>query len=250
MTHNAFEHLIRDALAQDFSGWDFSWLEGRWLEEEPAWDYRARVEQLVGSAGSLLDMGTGGGEFLASLRNRPARTFATEGYRPNLPVAAARLAPLGVLVVPLADDSRLPFRSQAFDLVINRHESYDCAEVIRILKPGGIFLTQQVGARDCIALNQFLGAPVEEDAASWTIVQELGALSAAGFEILDWQEQYIESVFFDIGAVVYYLKVISWQIADFSVKKYRPALLRLHEHIQREGAFRTHGHRFLIEARS
>ncbi len=249
MTHNAFEHLVREALAQEFSGWDFSWLRGRWQEEEPDWDYRARVEGLAGSASALLDMGTGGGEFLASLQNLPARTFATEGYRPNLPVAAARLTPLGVLVVPLAEDSLLPFRSQAFDLVINRHESYDCAEVQRILKPAGVFLTQQVGPRDCIELNQFLGAPFEEDAANWTIVQALGALSAAGFEILDWREQYIESVFYDIGAVVFFLKVISWQIADFSVQKYRPALLRLHEHIQREGAFKVHGHRYLIEAR-
>jgi len=29
--------------------------------------------------------------------------------------------------------------------VINRHESFSASEVFRVLKPGGIFVTQQVG---------------------------------------------------------------------------------------------------------
>ena len=33
-----------------------------------------------------------------------------------------------------------------FDIVINRHESYNEKELFRILKPNGLFITQQVGA--------------------------------------------------------------------------------------------------------
>jgi hypothetical protein len=34
----------------------------------------------------LLDMGTGGGELLSSLPNLPNNTFATESYKPSIPL--------------------------------------------------------------------------------------------------------------------------------------------------------------------
>jgi hypothetical protein len=40
MAFSNFDQLADEALAQDFSGWDFSWLHGRWHEEEPSWNYR------------------------------------------------------------------------------------------------------------------------------------------------------------------------------------------------------------------
>ena len=36
----------------------------------------------------------------------------------------------------------MPWGDGEFDLVMNRHESYDLAEVARVLSPGGLFLTQ------------------------------------------------------------------------------------------------------------
>jgi SAM-dependent methyltransferase len=249
MAISEFERRIQEAEAQEFSGWDFSWLRGRWDEHDPTWDYKQLVEERLTGISALLDMGTGGGEFLASLHALPEYSCATEGYALNIPIAQARLAPLGVKVFPFSDDRELPFADQSFDLIINRHESYDVSEVFRILKPGGIFLTQQVGARGCMQLNEFLGAPVEEDAVNWRIAQELEPLVAAGFRILNWDEQSLESIFYDIGAVVYYLKVIAWQIEDFSVEAYKPALLRLHDYILQNGWFKARAHRFLIEAK-
>ena len=159
MSQTRFEQLIQEALAHSFSGWNFSWLDGRWHEVAPSWNYRQMVEDKTKNAASLLDMGTGGGEFLSSLPNLPPMTYATEGYAPNIPVAKERLEPLGIKVAQVVDDNALPLPSTAFDLVVNRHESYALPEVLRILRPGGLFLTQQVGPRDCIELNQYLEAP-------------------------------------------------------------------------------------------
>jgi SAM-dependent methyltransferase len=50
----------------------------------------------------------------------------------------------------------LPLADATFDLVINRHESFDAREVQRVLRPGGTFITQQVGAQDLIELNEAL----------------------------------------------------------------------------------------------
>lgn len=103
----------------------------------------------------MLDMGTGGGEWLSSLSRRGSLTAATESWPPNFGGAAARLRALGIPVVQAegaADNhrqdredprGRLPFRTEAFDLVTNRHESFVASEVVRVLCPTGTFITQQ-----------------------------------------------------------------------------------------------------------
>lgn len=248
MIKRKFEELVEEALAQQFSGWDFSWMQGRYFESVPYWNYRRLVLQRMQGISSMLDMGTGGGEFLASLPDLPKITYATEGYPPNIPIATRRLQPLGVKVVVVEDDHTLPLPDEMFDLVINRHEYYDPAELMRILKPGGIFLTQQVGPRNCVELNQYLGAPIDANVTYWKLDQEIGALEQAGFSVLQCHEQVLESNFFDIGAVVFYLKVIEWQIEGFSVAKYEQRLRDMHELIELQGAFFASEQRFLIEA--
>ena len=91
---------------------------------------------------SLLDIGTGGGEFLSSLAPLPKIVYATEGYEPNIPIARKRLEPLGVKVYKVDSDENLPF-DNSFDLVINRHDRILKKRYIEYLK-GGIFVTQQV----------------------------------------------------------------------------------------------------------
>src|SRR5258707_799699 len=89
-------------MAAPFSGWDFSWLEGRRVEEEDTettWDYDERARKRIQSAASLLDLGTGGGERLSRLGPFPPFAVATEAYGPNVPVATRQLQPLGVQVV-------------------------------------------------------------------------------------------------------------------------------------------------------
>ena len=237
MKSRSYEELVEEALAQKFSGWDFSWLEGRYYESEPFWNYRQLVMERMSQASSMLDMGTGGGEFLASLTDLPVQTYATEYYSPNIPIATQRLTPLGVQVVPLKDEQILPFQNEMFDLVINRHEYYDVSEVWRILKPGGIFLTQQATPRNCVQLNQYLNAPLDKNTAQWKFEQDWTAIEQIGFTVLKHYEQVLESNFYDIGAVVFYLKVIEWQIEDFSVEKYSQRLRDMHHLIKSKVLF-------------
>jgi SAM-dependent methyltransferase len=244
-----FDRLVEEAMAQAFSGWNFSWLRGRWLEGKPYWDYRRIVNEKAGRVDSLLDMGTGGGEFLASLPKLPADSYATESYPPNIPVARNRLEPLGVRVVAFEDEQALPLPDASFELIINRHESYWIPEVVRLLKPGGTFLTQQVGDADCIELNEFLEAPLIDEPSDWSLSSERESLEGAGLQVIRTEETDFETLFFDIGAVVYYLKIIEWQFPDFSVERYRDRLLAMHHLIEEEGAFQCTSERFLIEAR-
>ena len=255
----AFERHLTEASRQPFSGWDFSYLRGRMLEDRPTWDYAEQARRRFPGVATLLDLGTGGGEVLAGLAPLPPRTIATEGYAPNVEIARHCLAPLGVEVAavegapdnieiaPGAGIGSLPFPDQSFSLVINRHESYYPVEVHRVLAPGGMFLTQQVGGAHHQALNRLLGAS-DKAGTAWNLDFAAAQLAAAGFQISDQREEFPETAFLDIGAVVYYLKAVPWQVPDFTVARYRDRLFTLHARIEAEGSLRIPGHLFYLEA--
>ena len=90
-----------------------------------------------GGGQASLDLQTGGGEVLAGAAVVPPLAVATEGWPPNLPVATARLHPLGMVVVSDDDQPPLPFADNAFDLVTSRHPVKAWwSEIHRVLAPG------------------------------------------------------------------------------------------------------------------
>jgi SAM-dependent methyltransferase len=243
-----FERLMQEAWKQEFNGWDFSFLAGRMLESPPSWDYRGIVMGRIRGAQSLLDLDTGGGEFLSSLQPLPPETCATEGHPPNVPAAKARLEPLGVKVVDTHAMTRLPFPDEAFDLVINRHGGFLASEFRRILKPGRRFITQQVGGKNCVRLNEALQAQPDFLSSVWTLDLAVRQLEEGGFRVLERKEEFPPVEFKDIGAVVFYLKAVSWQVSDFSIEKYYDQLGEIHNAIASTGKFQVEQHRFFIEA--
>lgn len=244
-----FDDLIEEALSQHLTGWDFSWLAQHSHEESLPWDYRAMVISRLPEANCLLDIDTGGGEFLASLAPLPRCTFATEGYAPNVPVARARLELLGVQVVDVSQsEAHLPFDETQFDLVINRHGGIYAQELAHVMRSGARYITQQVGGRNCIEINEFL-----EDSPTFvyqavTLPGILDELKTAGLHIIDARECSPRFTFLDVAGVVFYLQAISWQIPDFTVEKYRDKLLAVHQRIQKEGGWTIHQNRYFIEA--
>jgi hypothetical protein len=234
-----FDELVAEAVAAPFSGWDFGWLDGRSRIEQLPWQYADEVAARSRVAVSMLDQGTGGGELLATIEPRPARTVTTESWPPNVPVAAGRLLPLGVPVVQCdgAPDNmselaaspdegrpgRLPFRDGSFDLVINRHESFRGDEVFRVLSPGGAFVTQQVDYHSDDDLFRLLGLEPPSVPDSW-LPLAVSQLSAAGLSIAHTATARANMFFDDIGAVVYYLKIVSWAIPGYRLGAFLPRL--------------------------
>jgi len=185
----------------------------------------------------MLDLGTGGGEWLAALETRSPRTVATESWPPNVPVARDRLAPFGVDVVETAavpdnvaqagELPSLPFADASFELVCSRHESYIAAEVARVLAPSGVFLTQQTGG-DYGDFHELLGRerPTVAEPA-WTLPFAIAQLDEAGFVVEDGAESFEEIRFADVGAFAWYLRAIPWVVPDFTIAGYREALREL-----------------------
>ena len=233
-----------------FTGWDFSYLDGRMIEEHPPWSYPARARTLMQQSASVLDMGTGGGERLLELRDDwPEQVVVTESYPLNVKLAGERLGPLGVTVVEVALTrvGPMPFETGEFDLVLNRHSGLNCAEVARILAPGGTFLSQQVHglwAQDLLAA--FGTTPQWPDA---TLDFYLPKLEAAGLSVETAEEWLGRLAFLDVGAVVYYLKAVPWLVEGFSVDSHTEHLLRLQRRLERDGELVFEARKMLIEAR-
>lgn len=246
-TANDYETHVAEAQQATMTGWDFSWLEGRADGEGPSWDYEQHARTLLPRARSLLDVDTGGGEFLAALAPLPERSVATENWLPNLRLARERLSPLGV-EVHQASGSNLP--TGPFDLILNRHGALDAASIRTALVPGGRLLTQQVGSRNQLELNEALGAPSPRDPGSWNLSVAVRELEGAGLRVTTAREEMGPYTFRDIGAVVFQLRAVPWQVPGFEPSDHEPALRRLDQHIRATGGFTVHDHRFLIEAQA
>lgn len=200
-----------------FSGWDFSYLKDRWIVENPPWDYKEMARQLLQQSETILDIGTGGGEFLASLAPLPKHTVATESWEPNISIAREKLESLGVKVVAVSEEDDTPFSDGDFNAVINRHASFKPAEIYRILKPGGTFLTQQVGGNNLYNLAEEFGAtlPYQELTYDYWVKE----IRNAGL-ILKYSEEWRGTMEFrDVGAIAFFIKAIPWQVPDFDIDK-------------------------------
>jgi SAM-dependent methyltransferase len=287
-TQPTFEELIAEGDAVPVEGWDFSWFEGRATEERPAWGYARLLSERIAGAAALLDIQTGGGEVLAgAVRSARAATgtdsppvlappvlappvlappvlappvlaasvlaapvlAATESWPPNLALARRALGPLGGAVVGAGDDADLPFGDANFDLVVSRHPTVVLwHEIARVLVPDGSYLSQQIGPGTNRELFDFMMGrqPVNRTRSPEAVV---AAARRAGLEVVDLREQALRVEFFDVAAVVHFLKKVLWTVPGFTVAGYVEQLARMHEHIQANGSFISHARRILIEAR-
>lgn len=231
-------------------GWNFSHIHGRYSEEtDLPWDYRDAVLRYLRPQTRLLDIDTGGGEFLLSLNHPYGLTAATEGYPPNVELCARTLLPLGIDFRPGDGTKELPFADGAFDMVINRHGDYAAPEIHRLLKPGGIFITQQVGAENDRELVELLCGETELPFPEQYLDIASEKFRAAGFEILEAKECFRPIRFYDVGALVWFARIIQWEFPGFSVDDCRQQLLSAQQILERRGCIEGRIHRFLLAAR-
>jgi SAM-dependent methyltransferase len=246
----SFEELVAEADSASVDGWDFCWLDGRATEERPSWGYQRLMSQRLATVSAALDIQTGGGEVLAGAATFPPTMAAVEPWPPNAALATKRLHPRGVVVVAIPNEPPLPFAGEAFDLVTSRHpNTVWWAEIARVLRPGGTYLAQHVGPASVSELIEYFIGPQPEAWARREPDTEAAQARAAGLQVVDMPMERLRQEYFDIGAVIYFLRKVIWAVPDFTVDRYREKLRELHERIVADGAFVAHSTRILVEVR-
>lgn len=231
-------------------GWDFSHIHGRYeVENDLPWDYEKLVRSYLKSNLKIMDYDTGGGEFLLSLNHPYDKTSATEGYPPNVKLCEEKLLPLGISFKECNNPSEIPFKDEVFDLIINRHGRFDAAELFRLLRPDGIFITEQVGEDNDRDLVETVLPGTAKPFPHLNLGEQRKIFENAGFQIVQAEEAYRPIKFYDVGAFVWFAHIIEWEFPDFSVDKCFDQLLKMQENIDKHGKIEGTIHRYLIVAK-
>ncbi len=204
--------------ADELRGWDFSRVRDD-LDPVP-WEYEEVVRRYLRPADHVLDIGTGGGERFLALAPFFGSGIGTDldpemvrVARENTPAALA--ARVSFATMPAES---LAFPDAAVDVVLNRHAPAVAAEVARLLRPGGYFVTQQVGERNTHNLFEAFGWG--SNGAYWEAYwRERGvppssgahlsaAFREAGCDIVAQGEYDVGYRFLDVESLVLWLKSV------------------------------------------
>jgi hypothetical protein len=116
-----------------------------------------------------------------------------------------------------------------------------------VLRPGGLFLSQQIGPGTNRELSEAMLGPLPPPERQHP-AQLKAAAEAAGFAVLDVRGERLRVEFFDVAAVAHFLRKVIWTVPDFRIEKYRPRLRAVHDEITASGRFVSYATRVLIEA--
>src|ERR1700742_15069 len=225
-----FDELVAEADAASVDGWDFSWLDARATEQRPSWGYQRLISHRLANVSAACDLDTGGGEVLDGVPAFPPTMAATESWLPNLALATTLLHRRGVVVVDTRSGPRLPFADEAFDLVTSRHGvDIPWHDIARVLRPGGTYLAQQIGPATMLELVEYFMGPQPEKWAELQPDIQRAQAEAAGMQVVQMSLERLRAEFFDIGAVIYFLRKVIWTVPDFSVARYADKLRELHD---------------------
>lgn len=250
MDYSELKKLWKKEEKMSFQGWNFSYLDDRWEFEKLPWDYKYILKEYLKPNYQLLDMGTGGGEFLLSLNHPYEKTSVTEAFEPNVKLCKDKLSPLGICVRQVYDDAELPFEDNSFDMIINKHDSCNVKEINRTLKPNGIFITQQVGGKNNEILSNRLIKNFEPKYSYLNLNYAVDKLEKNLFKILYKNEYFPYLHFYDVGTIVYYAKIIEWEFPGFSVDSCFDELCRMYEELKKKPYIESYEHRFIVVAKN
>lgn len=172
------------------NGWDFSKLKV--IVEGNKQELFDEVAKRSKATDRLLDIGTGGGELLLTLSKHVQYAVGIDQSFAMIETARKNLAHSTVNNVEFIemDAAHLQLLPDSFDIVTCRQAPFNANEIQKVLKPSGIFMTQQVCEHDKQNLKQAFGRGQNYDVNINTYKNiQLAQLKSAGFnsfEVIDY----------------------------------------------------------------
>jgi len=109
-------------------------------------------------------------------------------------------------------------------------------------------MSQEVGPRSAGELSDFFLGPQPGGSRRDPELARRAA-EAAGLQVVDLRTVRLRMEFHDVGAVVFFLRLVVWIVPGFEPSAHLDRLAELHQRIQNDGPFVAHSTRFLVEAR-
>jgi len=232
-------------------GWDFSRVHE---EREPApWDYADVARKHLRLDSHVLDIGTGGGERFLALSDAFRSGIGSDASAEMIATARANLTATLVdkITFVVMPAQRLAFAPATFDAVLNRHAPIDAAEVARVLRPGGVFVTQQVGARNtanmCATVGCTPGGRYTSDPTQTPEALQAAFLDA-GCRIVSTGEYDVRLWFLDVESLLFWLQALPLP-ENFSIDRHWGQVDAIISAYSTERGIETNEHRTLLIVR-
>lgn len=179
------------------NGWNFSHLKK--TVKGDIWDFFERVKQYCKTSDCILDIGTGGGENLLKLASSVNKIIGIDTSKEMIEAArqnAQNFSRNKIDFLHMNSDN-LDFQDDYFNIVTSRHCPFIAKEVKRVLKPGGVFLTQQVSERDAWNIKEAFGRGQSYYSRDGILKEQyFSNLKEAGFSKIE-VEEYDVIVFYE-----------------------------------------------------
>lgn len=232
------------------SGWDFSRMT---TEREPVpWDYLEIVSNFLRLTDVVLDIGTGGGERLLSLSNNFGTAVGVDPDPGMVRVARDNAVGRSNVRFLRASAERLaPLDDGTFDVVLTRHAPVYVPELDRVTKADGLFICQEVGARNMANIRHAFNTG--SDALYLDAQQSmLNDLSARGWQLIAEAQYNVHYWVKDVPSLVFWFKAIAGANeipADFSIATHHGVVNALIRQFGSQRGLATNEHRTLTIAR-
>jgi len=239
------QHELDELLAarQPRTGWDFSRM--RTLRAPVPWIYSEVVARYLGPSDEVLDVGSGDGRQFASLAGHFRRGLGIDTDPEMIRLAAREHS--GPSLEFRVGSARLEGVTKSFPVIIDRHATIDLGAVAAHLKPGGYFITQQVGERNMACVRETLGQSPGVPAITSQ------ALAGAGLRVVAFCEYDVEYVVCDVESLVFWLTALDAAHADLAGAAVVTSAATFNEvlagNVDRRG-FVTNEHRYLAIAQA
>jgi len=230
----------------DRRGWDFSRMQ---TERDPVpWDYLEIVPRYLKPSDAVLDIGTGGGEKFLTFADSFARGVGIDPDPDMIQAARENGATQSNVTFVEMGAEVLGFPDATFDVVLTRHAPFVVPEVVRVLKPGGSFVCQQVGAENMVNIVEAFGTGSnvrydDEYRSSNEEFMENGCrfVATGDYDVRYWVK--------DIPSLIFWLKALAGGngvFAGFSIERDWQTIRRIITTYSTTSGVLTNEHRTLL----
>lgn len=228
-------------------GWDFSTVRAECAP--PLWNYVDVVCQYLKRTDRVLDIGTGGGEIFLSLSSYFGNGVGID-HNPAM-IDRARINQSAELIdnitLTTMEGGALQFDAETFDVVLLRQAKAYVSEIVRVLRPGGYFITQQIGMRNSLnILNAFDWTPASFGEDWWQPAAELAEqFRAHDCHIVAEAEYDVPYWFHDIESFLFWLMAVPWP-ERIDLEKHWQNVNQIVDSFSTERGIETNEHRGLL----